>query len=311
MMEKTAKLGFVGAGNVGASAAMFAAQQELGEIAIVDVVEGIPQGKSLDMYESGPIVGFSKPVIGSNDYAVLEGSDVVIVTAGIARKPGMTREDLEKTNAGIVKSCVTSIAKHAPNAIIIMVTNPLDVMTYLAFKASGFPKNRVIGQAGILDSARLRTFLAMELGMSSKDISAMVLGGHGDTMVPVMDYATVAGIPVKKLIPKDRLDAIVKRTRDGGAEIVGLLKTGSAYYAPGAAAVEMAAAILRDEKRLLPCSAYLEGEYGIDGIYSGVPVVLGRGGVERIVELELAPEDLAALRTSAGKYKELAKGLGY
>ncbi len=306
-----AKLGFVGAGNVGASAAMFAAQMELGEIGIVDVVEGIPQGKGLDMYQTGPIVGFSKPVTGSNDYAVIAGADVVIVTAGIARKPGMSREDLLKTNASIVKSCAENIAKHAPDAIVIMVTNPLDVMTYLALKSSGFPKNRIIGQAGILDTARFRTFLAMELGVSPKDIQAMVLGGHGDTMVPVIDYATVAGIPVKKLIPAARLAEIVQRTRDGGAEIVGYLKTGSAYYAPGAAAVEMAAAILRDEKRLLPCSCLLEGEYGINGIYSGVPCILGKGGVERILELELSAEDLAALQKSAATYKQIAQDLGY
>lgn len=305
-----AKLGFVGAGNVGASAAMFAAQMELGEIAIVDVAEGIPQGKGLDMYQTGPIAGFSRPVVGSNDFAVIEGSDVVIVTAGIARKPGMSREDLLKTNAQIVKSCAENIAKHAPRAVVVMVTNPLDVMTYLAFRATGFPKNRVIGQAGILDTARFRTFLAMELGVSPKDIQAMVLGGHGDTMVPIVDYATVAGIPVKKLIPADRLAQIVQRTRDGGAEIVALLKTGSAYYAPGAAAVEMAAAILRDEKRLLPCSCLLEGEYGIDGIYSGVPCILGKGGVERIVELELSSDDLAALQKSAQTYKEIAGSLG-
>lgn len=303
------KIGFVGAGNVGASAALFAAQKELGEVAIVDVVDGIPQGKGLDMYQAGPIERFSLPVVGSTDFATLRGASVVIVTAGIARKPGMSREDLLKTNAKIIQSCTENIAKHAPDAIIIMVTNPLDVMTHLAYKISGFPKNRVVGQAGILDTARFRTFLSMELGISSKDIQAMVLGGHGDTMVPVTDYAVVGGIPVKNLIPKDRLDSIVQRTRDGGAEIVGLLKTGSAYYAPGAAAVEMAAAIMRDEKRLLPCSALLEGEYGISGIYSGVPVVLGANGVERIIELELSKDDLASLRKSAGFYKETAEGL--
>lgn len=302
---RRAKVGIVGAGNVGASAAMAAALKEVGDIALLDVIDGLPQGKGLDQAQTAPIEGYSVKIEGSTDPEVLRGSDVVIVTSGIARKPGMSREDLLKTNAGIVRSVVENVARVAPDCVLIVVTNPLDVMTYHAWKVSGFPPERVVGQAGILDTARYKTFLSMETGISVEDIQAMVLGGHGDTMVPVPEWTTISGVPIGHFVKKDRLDAIIQRTVDGGAEIVKLLKTGSAFYAPGHAAALMAEAILGDRKRLLPCSALLRGEYGIRDVYVGVPVTLGAGGVEKVWEFPLRPETLEALRTSAETYRKV------
>ncbi len=289
------KITIVGAGHVGAHCALWAATKELGDIVLVDVVEGIPQGKGLDLAEAAPVEGFDSIIIGTNSYEETAGSDVVIITAGLARKPGMSRDDLLKTNADIIKGVTEQVVKYSPDCIIIMVTNPLDAMVYEAKKISGFPKNRVIGMAGVLDSARMRTFIAMELGVSVEDVTAFVLGGHGDTMVPLPRYSTVAGIPITELMSAERVEAINERTRKGGGEIVGLLKTGSAYYAPSASAVEMAEAIIKDKKRVLPCAAYLEGEYGIDGYYMGVPVVLGKDGVEKIIEIDLTDEEKSAL----------------
>ena len=297
MMEK---ITVVGAGNVGATAAQRVAEKELAkQVVLIDVVEGIPQGKGLDQWQSAPIEGFDSRIIGSNGYEESAGSGIYIVTAGIARKPGMSRDDLLNTNAGIVRQVSENIARVSPDAIIIMVSNPLDVMCYVAMKASGFPKERVVGMAGVLDTARYRAFLATELDVSVEDIQAMVLGGHGDTMVPLISYTTVSGIPVTQLIDRAKLDAIVTRTRGGGAEIVGYLKTGSAYYAPSAGAVQMAEAIVKDKKRILPCAAWLEGEYGMNGLFLGVPVLLGKKGVERIIEVELTPEEREALGKSA------------
>jgi len=293
------KITIVGAGNVGATAAHWAVVKELGDVVLVDVVEGIPQGKALDLLEAGPVELFDCNIIGTNSYEPTEGSDIVIITAGLARKPGMSRDDLLKTNAGIVKSVAEQSVKYSPNAIFIVVSNPLDVMAYVTYKVTGLPKNRVVGMAGILDTARYRTFIAQEAGVSVEDIQALVLGGHGDDMVPLISYTTISGIPVTQFIPRDRLEAIVQRTRDGGIEIVNYLKTGSAYYAPSAAAVQMAEAILRDKKRVLPCSAWLEGEFGLRDVFVGVPVVLGANGVEKIVEVSLTDEELTALRQSA------------
>ncbi|HEX7241199.1 MAG TPA: malate dehydrogenase [Longimicrobiaceae bacterium] len=294
------KITVVGAGNVGATAAQRVAEKELArQVVLIDIAEGIPQGKGLDQWESAPIEGFDSRVIGTNGYEESAGSGIYIVTAGIARKPGMSRDDLLTTNAGIVRQVSENIARVSPDAIIIMVSNPLDVMCYVAMKASGFPRERVIGMAGVLDTARYRSFLAMELDVSVEDIQAMVLGGHGDTMVPLISYTTVSGIPVTQLMDRAKLDAIVTRTRGGGAEIVGFLKTGSAYYAPSAGAVQMAEAIVKDKKRILPCAAWLEGEYGMNGLFLGVPVLLGRKGVERIIEVELTAEERDALRKSA------------
>lgn len=293
------KITIVGAGNVGATAAHWAAVKELGDIVLVDVVEGIPQGKGLDLLEAGPVELFDCNIVGTNSYEPTEGSDIVIITAGIARKPGMSRDDLLKTNAGIVKSVAEQAVKYSPNAIFIVVSNPLDVMAYVTYKVTGLPKNRVVGMAGILDTARYRTFIAQEAGVSVEDIQALVLGGHGDDMVPLVSYTTISGIPVTQFIPRERLDAIVQRTRDGGIEIVNYLKTGSAYYAPSAAAIQMAEAILRDKKRVLPCSAWLEGEFGLRDVFVGVPVVLGANGIEKIIEVSLTNEELAALRQSA------------
>ena len=294
------KITVVGAGNVGATAAQRLAEKSLARtVVMVDVVEGVPQGKGLDQWQTGPIEGFDTRVIGTNDYGVAEGSEIFVVTAGIARKPGMSRDDLVKTNAGIVQAVGREIAKVAPKSIVIVVSNPLDVMCYVAMKATGFPRERVFGMAGVLDTARYRTFLAEALAVSVDDIQAMVLGGHGDTMVPLVSYTTVSGIPVSQLLPKDQLDAIVTRTRNGGAEIVAHLKTGSAYYAPSAAAVEMVEAIVLDRKRLLPCSAWLQGEFGLRDVFCGVPCVLGRGGLERIVEIELTDQERADLHKSA------------
>jgi len=294
------KITVVGAGNVGATAAQRVAEKELArQVVLIDIAEGIPQGKGLDQWQSAPIEGFDSRITGSNGYEESAGSGIYIVTAGIARKPGMSRDDLLNTNAGIVRQVSENIARVSPDAIIIMVSNPLDVMCYVAMKASGFPRERVIGMAGVLDTARYRAFLATEIGVSVEDIQAMVLGGHGDTMVPLISYTTVSGIPVTQLIDRDKLDAIVKRTRGGGAEIVSFLKTGSAYYAPSAGAVQMAEAIVKDKKRILPCAAWLQGEYGFSDLFLGVPVLLGRGGMERVIEVELTDDERAALKASA------------
>ena len=294
------KITVVGAGNVGATAAQRVAEKELArQVVLIDIAEGIPQGKALDQWQSAPIEGFDSRIIGSNGYEESAGSGIYIVTAGIARKPGMSRDDLLTTNAGIVRSVAENIARVSPDAIIIMVSNPLDVMCYVAMKASGFPRERVLGMAGVLDTGRYRGFLASELGVSVEDIQAMVLGGHGDTMVPLISYTSVSGIPITQLMDRATLDAIVERTRGGGAEIVRYLKTGSAYYAPSAGAVQMAEAIVKDKKRILPCAAWLQGEYGMKDLFLGVPVLLGRGGVERIIVVELTDEERAALKSSA------------
>ena len=294
------KVAVVGAGNVGATAAQRLAEKSLArEVVMIDVVEGVPQGKALDQWQSGPIEGFDTRIIGTQSYDEAKDAEVFVVTAGIARKPGMSRDDLVRTNAGIVKSVAGNIARVAPRSIIVVVSNPLDVMCYVAMKASKFPRERVIGMAGVLDTARYRTFLAQALGVSMDDIQAMVLGGHGDTMVPLISYTTVSGIPVTQLLAKDKLDAIVDRTRNGGAEIVAFLKTGSAYYAPSAAAVEMVEAIALDRKRVLPCSAWLTGEYGLKDVFCGVPCKLGRTGLEQIFEVTLTADEKAALAKSA------------
>jgi malate dehydrogenase len=294
------KITVVGAGNVGATAAQRVAEKELArQVVLIDIAEGVPQGKGLDQFQSAPIEGFDSRIIGSNGYEESAGSGIYIVTAGIARKPGMSRDDLLNTNAGIVRQVSENIARVSPEAIIIMVSNPLDVMSYVAMKASGFPRERVIGMAGVLDTARYRAFLAMELDVSVEDIQAMVLGGHGDTMVPLISYTTVSGIPVTQLMERSKLDAIVDRTRNGGAEIVKFLKTGSAYYAPSAGAVQMAEAIVKDKKRILPCAAWLQGEYGMNDLFLGVPVKLGKNGMEGIIEVELTDEERAALQKSA------------
>ena len=299
------KITVVGAGNVGATAAQRIAEKELARtVVMVDVADGVPQGKGLDQWESAPIEGFDSRVIGTNGYEETAGSDIVVITAGIARKPGMSRDDLLNTNAGIVKSVSEQIAKTSPNAIIIVVSNPLDVMCYVAKQVTGFPRERVIGMAGVLDTARYRSFIALELNVSVKDIQAMVLGGHGDTMVPLISYTTVSGIPVTQLMKREKLDAIVDRARNGGAEIVKFLKTGSAYYAPSSGAVQMVEAIVLDQKRILPCSAWLEGEYGMKGLFLGVPVKLGRKGMEQILEIELTADEKAALAKSAEAVRE-------
>jgi len=299
------KITVVGAGNVGATTAQRVAEKELARtVVMVDVAEGIPQGKALDQWQSAPIEGFDSRIIGTNGYDETKDSDVVIITAGIARKPGMSRDDLLNTNAGIVSSVAQQIAKSSPNAILIIVSNPLDVMCYVAMKASGFPRERVIGMAGVLDTARYRAFLAEALDVSVRDIQAMVLGGHGDTMVPLISYTSVSGIPVTQLMDKAKLDAIVDRTRTGGAEIVKHLKTGSAYYAPSAGAVQMAEAIVRDERRILPCAAWLQGEYGMKDLFLGVPCKLGRGGLQKVIEVALTPDEKAALQKSADAVRE-------
>ncbi len=301
------KIVIVGAGMVGSSAALKMAQKELGDIVLVDVVEFVAEGKALDMAESSPLDGFDVALVGkTNDYSVIKDSDVVVITAGVPRKPGMTRMDLLMTNANIVESICNNIRELAPNAIIIVVTNPLDVMTYIAWKVTGFPRERVMGQAGVLDSIRMRYFVAQELGVSVKDVQAMVLGSHGDQMVPLPRYTTVAGVPITELLPPETIERINDRTRKAGTEIVNLLKTGSAYYAPGAAVAEMVEAIVRDKKRLLPCSVLLQGEYGLMDVFIGVPVILGKGGVERIVELKLTDEELKVLYASA---EEVRKGI--
>ncbi|MFQ5582555.1 MAG: malate dehydrogenase [Mariprofundaceae bacterium] len=301
------KLTVVGAGHVGATAAFLAAQKELGNVVLMDVVEGVPQGKALDMYESSPIQGFDAHITGSQNYTDSAGSDLVIITAGIARKPGMSRDDLLSTNVKIVADVTKNLVKHSPDCVILVVTNPLDAMVYTAKQVSGFSKQRVIGMAGVLDSARMRAFIAEELDVSIEDVTAFVLGGHGDTMVPLPRYSTVAGIPITELLSKQRVDAICERTANGGAEIVAFLKTGSAFYAPGSAVVEMAEAILKDKKRILPCCAYLEGEYGVDGCYMGVPCKLGGGGIESVMELDLSKKEKKALHHSMDAVKELVK----
>ncbi len=299
------KVTVVGAGNVGATAAQRLAEKELCDVVLIDVIEGVPQGKALDLAEAAPIEKHDAHLTGTNGYEASEGSDIVIITAGIARKPGMSRDDLVSTNAGIVKDVTQKVAERSPDAIIIVVSNPLDAMCHVAYEACGFPKNRVIGMAGVLDSARFRTFIAMELDVSVENTTAFVLGGHGDTMVPLPRYSTVAGIPITELMSKERIDALAARTANGGAEIVGLLKTGSAYYAPASAAVEMAESILKDKKKILPCAVYLEGEYGINDLFVGVPVKLGKNGVEQIIEITLTGEEQAALQKSADAVREL------
>jgi malate dehydrogenase len=293
------KVTIVGAGFVGATTAHWLAAKEISDIVLVDIIEGMPQGKGLDLFEASPIEGFDVNVLGTNDYADTANSDIVVVTAGVPRKPGMSREDLLGTNAKIMRSVISEIAPRSPEAILIIVSNPLDAMVYLAKEVSGFPKSRVMGMAGVLDSARMRAFIAMELNVSVENTHSFVLGGHGDEMVPLPRYSTVAGIPITELMTKEQIDRIVERTRKGGGEIVGLLKTGSAFFAPGAAVTQMVEAILKDKKQILPCAAYLEGEYGLNGIYFGVPVKLGRSGVEQVIEIELTPDEQAALNRSA------------
>jgi malate dehydrogenase len=299
------KITVIGAGNVGATAAQRLAEKELGDVVLIDIVEGIPQGKALDLTEAAPIEKHDAHLIGANSYEDAADSDIVIITAGIPRKPGMSRDDLITTNAGIMRGVTEQVVRYAPGAILIIVSNPLDAMCHVAYETSGFPKNRVIGMAGVLDSARFRAFIAKELNVSVENTHAFVLGGHGDTMVPLPRYSTVAGIPITELMPPDRIAALVARTANGGAEIVGLLKTGSAYYAPASAAVEMAEAILKDKKKILPCAAYLEGEYGFNDLFIGVPVKLGRGGVEEIIEITLTAEEKQALQKSADAVAEL------
>jgi malate dehydrogenase len=295
----------VGAGNVGATTAQRLAEKELSRrVILVDIIEGVPQGKGLDQWQTAPIEGFDSRVIGTNGYEETAGSEIVIITAGIARKPGMSRDDLMNTNAGIVKGVAEQVARTSPNAIVIVVSNPLDVMCYVTKKVTGFPRERVLGMAGVLDTARYRAFLADALDVSVRDIQAMVLGGHGDTMVPLVNYTTVSGIPVAQLMPRETLDRIVARTRTGGAEIVSLLKTGSAYYAPSAAAVQMAEAIVGDRKRVLPCSVWLEGEYGHSNLFLGVPCKIGRRGLESVIEVTLSAEERSALAKSAEAVRE-------
>lgn len=298
------KLGFIGAGHVGATAANYAAMKELGDVVLVDIVEGMPQGKALDMNEARPVQGFDVNLTGANDYEAIQGADLFVVTAGSPRKPGMTREDLLKINAGIVEDIGKEIREKAPESIVIMVTNPLDVMTYLMREVTGFPPERVLGQAGILDSSRFSYFIADELDVSAQDVEAMVLGGHGDSMVPLPRYTTVSGISIEDLMDQDTIDRLVERTRGGGGEIVELLGNGSAFYAPGAAVVQMAESIMKDQKRILPCSVYADGPYGLEDVYIGLPAKLGRGGVEDIIELELTDGETEALHSSAEFYAE-------
>lgn len=304
------KITVVGAGNVGATCAQRLAEKDLArEVVMIDISEGIPQGKALDQWESAPVEGFDTRVIGAQDYDAAAGSEIFVVTAGIARKPGMSRDDLLRTNAGIVRSVSEQIKRVAPDSIIIMVSNPLDVMAYVAMQATGFPRERVIGMAGVLDTARYRSFIALEAGVSVEDIQALVLGGHGDTMVPLQSCTTISGIPITHFLSQDRIDALVERTRKGGAEIVAYLKTGSAYYAPSSAAVQMVEAIVKDKKRILPCAAWLTGEYGQDGIFLGVPCKLGAAGLEQILEVDLTDEERAALQYSADAVRETMQAL--
>ncbi len=302
-MEK--KVTVVGAGHVGEVTAQRIAEKELADVVLVDIVEGMPQGKALDLLQSGPVEKYDAKVTGTNSYEATAGSDVVVITAGVPRKPGMSRDDLLMTNAGIVAKVTEEVVRHSPDAILILVSNPLDAMCHVARAVSEFPRERVIGMAGVLDSARFRTFIAMELDVSVESTHAFVLGGHGDTMVPLARYSTVAGIPITELLPPEKIEALIQRTRDGGAEIVKLLKTGSAYYAPSAAAVEMVESILKDKKKILPCAAYLEGEYGVHELYLGVPIKLGRRGLEQVIQIRLSPEESAALKKSAAAVQEL------
>lgn len=304
------KVTVVGAGMVGGTTAHRLADKELCDVVVIDIVEGLPQGKGLDLAESAPIEGYDSRVQGTNDYKDTANSDIVVITAGLPRKPGMSRDDLLKKNYDIVKQTTEQVVKYSPNCILIVVSNPLDAMAQTAYKVSGFSKNRVIGMAGVLDSARMSTFIAMELNVSVENVTTFVLGGHGDTMVPLARYSTVAGIPLPDLLPADKIEAIVQRTRKGGAEIVNLLKTGSAFYAPSAAVVEMVEAILKDKKKILPCAAYLEGEYGVQGLFVGVPVKLGARGIEQIIEIKLTAEEQAALKKSADSVKELVGIIG-
>jgi malate dehydrogenase len=299
------KITVIGAGNVGATTAQRLAERDYADITLVDIVEGLPQGKALDLNQAGPVVGYEPHVVGTNGYEETAGSDVIVITSGIARKPGMSRDDLLTTNMRIVADVTKASVEQSPDAIIVVVSNPLDAMCHIALQESGFPSERVVGMAGILDSARFRTFLAWELGVSVRDVTGFVMGGHGDTMVPVVSNTNVAGIPVTELMPQDRIDAIVQRTRDGGAEVVKHLKTGSAYYAPSAATAEMVEAIILDQKRVLPCAAYLTGQYGVQDLYLGVPVTLGAGGVEQVHEVQLTDEEQAGLAHSADAVREL------
>lgn len=301
------KISVIGSGFVGSTTAQRIVEKELADVVLLDVIEGVPQGKGLDMLESGPIEGFDSRIAGTNNYEDIKDSDIVVITAGLARKPGMSRENLVKTNTKIIREVSANVAREAPDAIIIMVTNPLDIMTHVAFQESGFESNKVFGMAGVLDTARYRTFLAMELGVSVEDIQAMVLGGHGDSMVPLVDYTTVSGIPIREFLPEETIEKIVSRTRKGGGEIVNLLKTGSAYYAPSAAAVQMTEAVLKDKKRLLPASAFLNGQYGIAGVYMGVPVIIGANGIEKIIELNLNEADYKQLADSTEIIKNTIK----
>ena len=303
------KVTVVGAGNVGGTVAHRLAEKELCDVVLVDIIEGVPQGKALDLSEAAPIEKHDAHIIGTNEYEASEESDIVIITAGITRKPGMSRDDLLATNSGIIRSVTAEVTRFSPDAVLIVVSNPLDAMCHVAYEASGFPRNRVVGMAGVLDSARFRAFIAMELKVSVENVHASVLGGHGDTMVPLPRYSTVAGIPITELLPKDRIEAIVDRTRNGGAEIVRLLKTGSAYYAPASAAVEMVESILKDKKKILSCAAYLKGEYGIHGLFIGVPVKLGAGGIEEIIQISLTDEEKEALKNSAAAVQELVKAM--
>ncbi|MED0703372.1 malate dehydrogenase [Aeribacillus composti] len=311
MAIKRKKISVIGAGFTGATTAFLLAKKELGDVVLVDIpqAENPTKGKALDMLESSPVLGFDANIIGTSNYEETADSDIVVITAGIARKPGMSRDDLVQTNQKVMKSVTKEVVKYSPNSIIIVLTNPVDAMTYTVYKESGFPKHRVIGQSGVLDTARFRTFVAQELNLSVKDITGFVLGGHGDDMVPLVRYSYAGGIPLEKLIPKERLEAIVERTRKGGGEIVNLLGNGSAYYAPAASLVEMVEAIVKDQRRVLPAIAYLEGEYGFEGIYLGVPTILGGNGLEQIIELELTDEEKAALEKSAESVRNVMKAL--
>ena len=303
------KVTVVGGGNVGATAAQRIAERDYADVVLVDVVEGMPQGKALDLAQSGPVLGYDSAVTGANSYEPTANSDVVVITAGIARRPGMTRDDLLRTNMGIMSSVVSEVVAYSPDSILLIVSNPLDAMVYHAHKLSGFPKERVVGMAGVLDTARMRTFIAQELNVSVEDVQAYVLGGHGDTMVPLVRYTTVGGIPLEKWLPQDRVEAIVQRTRDGGGEIVSLLKTGSAFYAPSAAVLQMVDSILLDKRRILPAAAYLDGEYGVSGVFIGVPVILGENGVEKVIELELTDEEQAGFQKSVEAVNELVEAM--
>jgi malate dehydrogenase len=303
------KITVVGAGNVGATTALRLADSDYADIVLVDIVEGLPQGKALDLMESGPVIGFDTHLTGTQTYEETADSDLVIITSGLARRPGMSRDDLVDKNAEIVGSVVREVVKYSPNTTLLVVSNPLDAMTHLAYKISGFPRNRVLGMAGVLDTARFRTFIAMELDVSVEDVQGFVLGGHGDTMVPLPRFTTVAGIPITELLPKERIDAICQRTANGGIEIVNFLKTGSAFYAPGAAVAQMADSLLLDKKRILPATVYLQGEYGINELFIGVPVKLGAGGVEQIIEIKLSVEEQAALNRSGSAVRELVDGM--